>query len=141
MLSGLQSACLPTCSALVDLSAAAQVHLGKKLPNGESRSYDISEGEFHELSFQFQRFSGAMLANIVNTAVILAGREGRTVIKYHDLTRVRSREGLHVCRGAAQRRALHCCTMALCLQPPAPRLLVCICTGQHWEHCRHAGRA
>ena len=34
----------------------------------------------------------SMLANIVNAAVILAGREGRTVIKYHDLTRVRSRE-------------------------------------------------
>ena len=76
-----------------DLPAAAQVHLGKKLPNGESRSYDISEEEFHELSFQFQRFSGAMLANIVNTAVILAGREGRTVIKYHDLTRVRLLQG------------------------------------------------
>ena len=83
------------CSMLVLTSVAAQVHLGKKLPNGESRSYDISEEEFHELSFQFQRFSGAMLANIVNTAVILAGREGRTTIKYHDLTRVRSRKGLH----------------------------------------------
>ena len=87
---------LPACILAVCLrltTATAQVHLGKKLPNGESRSYDISEEEFHELSFQFQRFSGAMLANIVNTAVILAGREGRTVIKYHDLTRVRSREG------------------------------------------------
>ena len=64
------------------------MHLGKTLPNGERRSYDISEEEFHELSFQFQRFSGAMLANIVNTAVILAGREGRTTIVYRDLTRV-----------------------------------------------------
>ena len=64
------------------------MHLGKTLPNGERRSWDISEEEFHELSFQFQRFSGAMLANIVNTAVILAGREGRTTIVYRDLTRV-----------------------------------------------------
>ena len=66
-----------------------QVHLAKTLPNGERRAYDISEEEFHELSFQFQRFSGAMLANIVNTAVILAGREGRTTIIYRHLTRVR----------------------------------------------------
>ena len=29
-----------------------------------------------------------MLANIVNTAVILAGRDGRTTIVYRDLTRV-----------------------------------------------------
>ena len=65
------------------------MHLGKKLPNGERRAYDISEEEFHELSFQFRRFSGAMLASIVNTAVLLAGREGRTTIVYHDLTRVR----------------------------------------------------
>jgi hypothetical protein len=66
-----------------------QVHLGKKLPNGERRAYDISEEEFHELSFMFQCFTGAMLANIVNTAVIMAGREGRTTIVYHDLTQVR----------------------------------------------------
>lgn len=66
-----------------------QVHLGKRLPNGERRAYDISEEEFHELSFQFQRFSGAMLANTVNTAVLMAGREGRTTIVSHDLTRVR----------------------------------------------------
>ena len=66
----------------------AQVHLGKTLPNGEKRDYDISEEEFHELSFQFLGFSGAMLANIVNAAVILSGREGRTTIVYSDLTRV-----------------------------------------------------
>ena len=89
-------------------SAAAQVHLGKKLPNGESRSYDISEEEFHELSFQFQRFSGAMLANIVNTAVILAGREGRTVIKYHDLTRVR----LHRASNTSRASEIMPCTTA-----------------------------
>lgn len=74
---------------LRDAVPPRQVHLAKTLPNGERRAYDISEEEFHELSFQFQRFSGAMLANIVNTAVILAGREGRTTIVYRDLTRVR----------------------------------------------------
>ena len=66
------------------------MHLGRRLPSGERRTYDISEEEFHDLAFQFQRFSGAMLANLVNTAVIMAGREGRTVIRYGDLTRVRA---------------------------------------------------
>ena len=81
---------LPTLlKAVTSRSSSCQVHLGKTLPNGERRSWDISEEEFHELSFQFQRFSGAMLANIVNTAVILAGRDGRTTIVYRDLTRVR----------------------------------------------------
>ncbi len=70
-------------------AAHAQVHLGKRLANGERRQYDLTEEEFHDLSFQFQRFSGAMLANLVNTAVIIAGREGRTVIRHDDLTRVR----------------------------------------------------
>ena len=73
---------------LTEAFLLAQVHLGKKLPNGEKRDYDISEEEFHELSFQFLGFSGAMLANIVNAAVILSGREGRTTILYSDLTRV-----------------------------------------------------
>jgi hypothetical protein len=68
--------------------ACAQVHLGKRLANGERRQYDLTEEEFHDLSFQFQRFSGAMLANLVNSAVIMAGQDGRTVIRYHDLTRV-----------------------------------------------------
>ena len=64
------------------------MHLGKTLPNGEKRDYDISVEEFHELSFQFLGFSGAMLANIANSAVIISGREGRTTIVYTDLTRV-----------------------------------------------------
>jgi hypothetical protein len=67
-----------------------QVHLTKRLPNGERRTYNISEEEFHEMSFEFRGFTGAMLANLVNTAVILAAREGRTVITFSDLTRVRS---------------------------------------------------
>ena len=65
------------------------MHLGKRLPSGERRRYDISEAQFHDLAFQFQGFTGAMLANLVNTAVILAGREGRTTIMHADLTRVR----------------------------------------------------
>lgn len=67
----------------------AQVHLGKMLPNGERRQYDLSEEQFHDLSFQFQHRSGAMLANLVNTAVILAGRKGRTVVTYADLVEAR----------------------------------------------------
>ncbi|CAL8467515.1 g7053 [Coccomyxa elongata] len=71
-----------------------KVHLGKRLANGERRQYDLTEEEFHDLSFQFQRFSGAMLANLVNTAVIIAGREGRTVIRHDDLTRALEEERL-----------------------------------------------
>ena len=74
---------------------AAQVHLGKRLPSGERRAYDISEAQFHDLAFQFQGFTGAMLANLVNTAVILAGREGRTTIVHGDLTRVRGGARAH----------------------------------------------
>jgi ATP-dependent Zn protease len=80
-----------TCGYLTfGLPAAlrAQVHLNKRLPSGERRAYAISEEEFHDLAFQFQRFSGAMLANLVNTAVILAGRQGRMTVKHDDLVEV-----------------------------------------------------
>lgn len=72
-------------------AACAQVHLNKRLPSGERRQYDISEEEFHDLAFQFQRFSGAMLANLVNTAVILAGRQGRARVQHDDLVEVMKR--------------------------------------------------
>ena len=98
------------------------MHLNKRLPNGERRQYNLTEEEFHDLSFQFQRFSGAMLANLVNTAVILAGRQGRTVITHDDLVEV---------------RACFACFAAALQRSPVPRLA----QGPAPVHGRWNGRA
>ena len=54
-----------------------KVHLDKR-----PCSPDI---DLRELAFETQRFSGAMLANLVNTAAMLAGREGREEVTHNDM--------------------------------------------------------
>lgn len=46
--------------------------------------------DLHALSFETQRFSGAQIANLVNTGAMLAGREGRESISHADLEHVRN---------------------------------------------------
>lgn len=65
----------------VDCSAHLQVHVGYR-PHAD----DI---DYNQLSFETQSFSGAKLANLVNSAAYVAAREDRDTICMNDFLRVR----------------------------------------------------
>ena len=102
------------------------VHVG--LPDIEGRLEILEtymkrveqEGEINlrEIAFETQRFSGAALANLVNTACILAGRAGRDSLKHEDFSRALDYDRLGPSRpaysGGRQRRlAIHEASTAL----------------------------
>jgi hypothetical protein len=68
---------------------AAQVHLEKRLEDGRPRPHTLTEAQLHELSFETRKFSGAMLASLVNAGALAAGRAGREAVGYHDIANAR----------------------------------------------------
>lgn len=84
------------------------------------------EGELNirEIAFETQRFSGAALANLVNTACIFAGRAGHAGLSQEDLVKALDYERLGPSReaysdGRQKRLAVHEASTALvaCLMP------------------------
>jgi len=78
------------------------------------------EGEINirEIAFETQRFSGAALANLVNTACILAGRAGRECLENEDLIKALDYDRLGPVRapysdGRQRRLAIHEASTAL----------------------------
>ncbi|KAK9816556.1 hypothetical protein WJX72_001883 [[Myrmecia] bisecta] len=67
-----------------------KVHLAKR---AASVGEDV-EPNLHELSYATQQFSGAALANLVNMAAMIVGREGRQKITYDDLVQALDYERL-----------------------------------------------
>jgi cell division protease FtsH len=68
------------CVPLIGVCPSLQVHLRDR-PVAD----DIN---LRELAFETQRYSGAQLANLVNIAASIAGKEGRDAIAQDDLLRV-----------------------------------------------------
>lgn len=80
--------------------------------------------DIREVAFETQRFSGAALANLVNTACILAGRAGREYLVHEDLENALNYDRLGPSRppysdGRQKRLAVHEASTALvaCLLP------------------------
>ncbi|KAK9823015.1 hypothetical protein WJX81_007049 [Elliptochloris bilobata] len=71
-----------------------KVHLEKRLEDGRRRPHTLTEEQLHAMSFETREFSGAMLASLVNSAALAAGRSGREAVTFDDLEQALEEERL-----------------------------------------------